>query len=53
VALEPAFGLLPQGGIELMMPLSGTMDLVPKALPGMEGTAALAERIVNPCGGLL
>ena len=36
-----------QGNIELMLPLGGHRDLVPKPLLGAEGTAYLVERILN------
>lgn len=53
VAQGPTFGLPPQGGIELMLPMSGTVDLTPKALLGAEGAAYLVERIVNAYCGIL
>jgi nitrogenase molybdenum-iron protein alpha/beta subunit len=53
VAQGPAFGLPTQGGIELMLPLSGYVVLVPKALLGAGGAAYLVERIVNAYYGLL
>jgi nitrogenase molybdenum-iron protein alpha/beta subunit len=53
VAQGPAFGLPTQGGIELTLPLSGYVDLAPKALLGAGGAAYLVERIVNAYCGLL
>jgi hypothetical protein len=53
VAQGPVFGLPPQGGIELMLPMSSTVDLTPKALLGAEGAAWLVERIVNAYAGIL
>ena len=41
-----AFGC-PEGGIELLLPLGGHADFVPKPFLGAVGTAYLVERIVN------
>ncbi|NSW86932.1 MAG: nitrogenase [Syntrophobacteraceae bacterium] len=49
----PIFGIPADCCIELVLPMSGCVDLTPKALLGAEGTALLVEKIVNAVSGML
>ena len=53
VVQAPVFGIPADACIELMLPMSGYVDLTPKTLLGAEGAAYLVERIVNAAPGML
>jgi nitrogenase molybdenum-iron protein alpha/beta subunit len=53
VVQGPVFGIPADGGIELMLPMSGHVNLTPKTLLGAGGAAYLVEKIVNAAPGML
>lgn len=53
VVQGPVFGIPADGCIELMLPMSGYVNLTAKPLLGAEGAAQLVERIVNAVPGML
>ncbi len=53
VVQGPVFGVPVDAGIELILPMSGYVDLTLKAFLGAEGAAHLVERIVNAVPGML
>lgn len=53
VVQGPVFGIPVERAIELMLPMSGYLELVPKAFLGAEGAAYLVEKIVNAVPGML
>jgi nitrogenase molybdenum-iron protein alpha/beta subunit len=53
VVQGPVFGVPADGCIELMLPMSGYVDLTPKTLLGAQGAAHLVEKIVNAAPGML
>ena len=53
VVQAPLFGVPTDATIELMLPMSGEVDLTIKPLLGAEGAAHLLERIVNAVPGMV
>lgn len=53
VVQAPLFGVPTDATIELMLPMSGKVDLTIKPLLGAEGAAHLLERVLNAVPGML
>lgn len=53
VVQASVFGIPEDGTVELMLPMSGNVNLTPKPLLGAEGAAHLVEKIVNAVSKML